>query len=179
MMRYIEKAKVAFSQGGWVAVLKKIKDKILHTIFFGPLDAIKRSRIRSPLPKPRPIHLVTAPNPQISLLIYIRYNHVHAYNCLLSIKKHIEPKFPIEIIIINDGESSDKKLAKFLSQVSGVQIVTPETSATSLGYLKAFNLAAEKAQGKFLWFLDQDCQLSDRCLPNLLEIITSGDYDAS
>ena len=176
-MRYIEKAKVAFSQGGWVAVLKKIQNKILHTIFFGPLDAIKRSRIRSPSPKPRPIHLVASPNPQISLLIYIRYNHVHAYNCLLSIKKHIEPKFPIEIIIINDGESSNKKLAKFLSQVSGVQIVTPETSATSLGYLKAFNLAAEKAQGKFLWFLDQDCQLSDRCLPNLLEIITSGDYD--
>lgn len=176
-MRYIEKAKVAFSQGGWVAVLKKIQDKILHIIFFGPLDAIKRSRIRSPLPKPRPIEFVADPNPQISLLIYIRHNHIHAYNCLLSIKKHIEPKFPIEIIIINDGERSDKKLAKFLTQVSGVQIVTPEISAISearLGYIKAFNLAAAIAQGKFLCFLDQDCQLSDRTLPNLLEIVNRG-----
>jgi O-antigen biosynthesis protein len=181
-MKYIEKAKVAFDRGGWVAVLKKIRDKILHIIFFGPLEAIKRSRIRSPLPKPQPIHLIAAPNPQISLLIYIRYNHIHAYNCLLSIKKHIEPKFPIEIIIINDGESSDKKLAKFLSQVSGVQIVTPEISKISefsTGYLKAFNLSAAKAQGKFLWFLDQDCQLSDRCLPNLLEIVDRGNNSAS
>ncbi len=184
-MRYIEKAKVAFSQGGWVAVLKKIRDKILHTIFFGPLDAIKRSRLRSPLPKPRPIDFVAAPNPQISLLIYIRYNHVHAYNCLLSIKKHIEPKFPIEVIIINDGDSSDKKLARFLTQVSGVQIVTPEitktsqTNQTSLGYLKAFNLAAASAQGKFLYFLDQDCQLSDRTLPNLLEIVDRGNNSPS
>jgi O-antigen biosynthesis protein len=175
-MSYLEKAKVTLSQGGWVALLKKTKDKILHTIFFGPLDAIKRSRLRSPLPKPQPIHLVADVNPQISFLIYIRYNHIHAYNCLLSIKKHIERKFPIEIIIINDGESSDKKLAKFLSQVSGVQIITPEPRQ---GYLQAFNLAAATAQGKFLCFLDQDCQLSDHWLPNIIEMITHGDRNNS
>jgi O-antigen biosynthesis protein len=174
-MGYLEKAKVTLSQGGWCALLKKTKDKILHTIFFGPLDAIKRSRLRSPLPKPQPIHLVADVNPQISFLIYIRYNHIHAYNCLLSIKKHIESKFPIEVIIINDGEISDKKLARFLSQVSGVQIITPEPRQ---GYLQAFNLAAANAQGKYFCFLDQDCQLSDRALPNILEMIAHGNSNS-
>ncbi|WP_019502893.1 glycosyltransferase [Pseudanabaena sp. PCC 6802] len=167
-MRYIEIAKVTLVQGGWVALLKKIRDKILHVLFFGPIDAIKRGAIRSPLPRPKPIALATAPNPVVSFLIYIDCNHVHAYNCLLSIQKYVEPRLPIEIIIINDAQSSDKKLARFLSQVSGVQIVR---LTTDRGAIEGFNLAASKAQGKWLCFLDRDCQIGDRWAQNLKAIV--------
>jgi O-antigen biosynthesis protein len=166
-MRYIEIAKVTLAQGGWAALLKKIRDKILHTLFFGPIDAIKRGVIRSPLPRPKPITLITDPNPEISFLIYIHYNHIHAYNCLLSLKKHVESKLPIEIIIINDAQNSDKKLARFLSKVSGVEIIR---LTAGRGALKGFNLAASKARGKWLCFLDQDCQIGDRWANNLLAI---------
>jgi glycosyltransferase involved in cell wall biosynthesis len=166
-MRYIEIARVTLSQGGWSALLKKIIDKILHIVFFGPVAAIKRGLIRSPLPRPRPIHLVTDDRPEISFLIYVRSNHIHLYNCLLSIKRYIEPNLPIEVVIINAAESRDKKLANFLSKVSGTRII----QAAEIIDLKGFNLAASKAQGKFLCFLDPDCQLSDRWLHNLQETL--------
>jgi glycosyltransferase involved in cell wall biosynthesis len=164
-MRYIEIAKVTLAQGGWIALLKKIRDKILHVLFFGPIDAIKRGAIRSPLPRPKPIALVNDPDPVISFLIYIDCNHVHAYNCLLSIQKHVEPNLPIEIIIVNDAKSSDKKLARFLSKVSGVEIIQ---LTTKCGAIAGFNLAASKAQGKWLCFLDRDCQIGDRWARHLI-----------
>jgi O-antigen biosynthesis protein len=171
-MRYIEIAKVTLAQGGWVALLKKIRDKILHVLFFGPIDAIKRGAIRSPLPRPRPIALVNDPNPVVSFLIYIDGNHVHAYNCLLSLQKHIAPQLPIEIIIINDAQDSDKKLARFLSQVSGVEMIR---LTTERGAIKGFNLAASKARGKWLCFLDRDCQIGERWARNSVAILSESD----
>lgn len=75
-----------------------------------------------------------------------------------------------ELIIIDD-ESTDKSL-EFVSSFkdSRINIIHKKNGGVS----SARNLGAQKANGKFLFFLDADDQITDDCLLTLLNL--SNDY---
>ena len=64
-----------------------------------------------------------------------------------------------EIIIVNDG-SNDQNTIGILNSISGVLIINQE----NLGLSGARNAGANKAKGRFLFFIDSDDWIEDDCL---------------
>ena len=64
-----------------------------------------------------------------------------------------------EIIVVNDG-SNDQDTLKILNSIVGVLIINQE----NLGLSGARNAGANKAKGRFLFFIDSDDWIEDDCL---------------
>lgn len=90
--------------------------------------------------------------PSVSIVLVL-YNRAElTYACLSSILKSVH--VPYQLIIV-DNASSDNS-ADLLEKVDGATILV---NSTNEGFLKACNLAAEHADGKYLLFLNNDAVL--------------------
>jgi GT2 family glycosyltransferase len=75
---------------------------------------------------------------------------------------------PQEVLIIdNGGQASDAG-----AQPAGIQVISP---GANLGYTRAANLAADRANGEWLFFLNPDAVAAHDCLQRLAEAIDGPD----
>lgn len=85
--------------------------------------------------------------------------------CVQTIKKYLQ-NFKYEIIIADNGSSDDT--VDTLKKEGGVLIIE---NKSNLGFGKGNNIAAAKARGKYLLFLNSDIELLDNKLIDMFKYI--------
>ncbi|MBU1417903.1 MAG: glycosyltransferase [Proteobacteria bacterium] len=103
-------------------------------------------------------------NPEISIIIPTYGKICHTSLCLLSIKRNL-PKVSIEVIVVDDASSGVG--LTWLSKVPGVRFIT---NKENLGFLKNCNFAASQAQGNYLYFLNNDTEVTEGWLDSMVEL---------
>ncbi len=99
--------------------------------------------------------------PLVSVIITTKNEEKHIENCSKSVKKQTYPSDEIQLIVV-DNNSSDKTVKMAKEYADKVFNIGPERSAQR-------NFGAEKAQGKYLLFLDADMVLSHNVITECVE----------
>ncbi|HAP38068.1 hypothetical protein A2410_01285 [Candidatus Shapirobacteria bacterium RIFOXYC1_FULL_38_24] len=84
-----------------------------------------------------------------------------------SIKKHLK-NIKYEIIVIDNGSTDQTK-----NLLSSYKDVIYLRNKTNLGFSKANNIAAKKASGEYLFFMNSDMELIDNSLTSMLDYLKS------
>lgn len=106
-------------------------------------------------------------NPKVSIIIPA-YNQIeYTYNCLVSILEHSKD-CAYEVIIADDlSTDATKYVDKY---VENVVVSRPDSNK---GFLLNCNLAAEKARGEYILFLNNDTKVCENWLSSLISLIES------
>ena len=102
--------------------------------------------------------------PLVSLILANYNGSLFIKKCLESIRNQVFSN--IELIIV-DNASSDDSLSK-IDQI--IEDYTLIRNKKNLGPAKAYNIGAEKAKGKYLFFLNIDIKLNKNCTSELVNI---------
>jgi GT2 family glycosyltransferase len=101
--------------------------------------------------------------PLVSIIIPIYGQIGFTIRCLKSISLNL-PKCTFEIILIDDA-SRDNTLA-ILKFVKGIKVFK---NATNKGFIYSCNFGAKKARGEYLYFLNNDTQVTSGWLDHLVQ----------
>jgi GT2 family glycosyltransferase len=107
--------------------------------------------------------LKSSTKPLVSIIIPIYGQIGFTIRCLKSISLNL-PKCTFEIIVIDDA-SRDHSLA-ILKFVKGVKVFK---NATNKGFIYSCNFGAKKARGEYLYFLNNDTQVTSGWLDHLIQ----------
>ncbi|MGP4018553.1 glycosyltransferase [Saccharopolyspora sp. 5N708] len=112
-----------------------------------------------PLPVPH------SDRPLVSVIIPVHGKWPYTRQCLRFLGGHVA-SVPFEVIVVDDA-SPDDSAAK-LAACEGVRLVRAERN---LGFIGACNLGAEHARGDYLFFLNNDTQVTESWLDILMDTI--------
>lgn len=104
--------------------------------------------------------------PSLSIIIVTWNTADITLKCIQTIKKYLK-NIDYEIIVADNG-SSDDTVAK-LKKETGIVLIE---NKANLGFGKGNNIAASKAKGKYLLFLNSDMELIDNQLSNMYQYIS-------
>lgn len=116
-----------------------------------------------------PLHVPTSPKPTVTIVIPVYNQFSYTYACLKSIALN-SGNVAFEVIIADD--CSDDLTTNISDIVSGIKVVR---NKTNLRFLKNCNHAAKHAQGKYIFFLNNDTQVQKDWLQPLITLIESKD----
>jgi GT2 family glycosyltransferase len=108
------------------------------------------------------ISLPVLPQPIVSIIIPVFGQIKYTLQCLHSIVKN-EPKVPFEVIIVDDCSTDDS--LKTLKEVQGINLICNETNQ---GFIRSCNIGAKAACGEYLYFLNNDTEVTAGWLDELL-----------
>lgn len=107
--------------------------------------------------------------PEVSVVIPVHNKFSVSYNCLASLL--LAPnKASFEVIIVDDG--SDDRTTEIKTLVKGIKYIRNESAQ---GFVKACNLGAKQARGRYIVMLNNDTEVSAGWLDELLNVFTSFD----
>lgn len=103
--------------------------------------------------------------PAVSIIIPV-YNQLdYTLKCLFSLAKNIHQDTLVEIIVVND--CSEDQTPEFLGQVPGLKLINNQEN---LGFIHSCNQGAAVAQGKYLYFLNNDTEIRPQAIESLLAV---------
>lgn len=117
----------------------------------------------------KPMKTFSDQKPDISIIIINYQSERYLENNLVSVYGKIFPEVRCEIIIINNDRKENLELIK--NRFPEIKIAG---RGRNIGFGAAGNLGAKAAQGRFLFFLNPDCEIVSQ---NILEIINEFDKD--
>lgn len=113
------------------------------------------------------IEIKNEENPLVSIIIPVYNQYIYTYKCIKSIFDYTKD-IKYEIIIADDVSTDG---TKFLSSyVKNVRVIRNEKN---LRFLKNCNNAAKSARGKYIFFLNNDTQVTKNWLSSLVDLIES------
>ena len=108
------------------------------------------------------IDLPTSENPYVSIIIPIYGQIDYTLRCLSSIAENA-PQVPFEVIIVDD--CSPDNSVKILSEVKGIRLIR---NAQNQGFIRSCNAGSSVAKGEYLYFLNNDTEVTTGWLDALL-----------
>lgn len=148
-------------KGIWQRVLVKLRLLVTKGRLTDRPDKIEINP--SPLVKHHSFNLTIEREAEFSILVYSRAGKL--LNCLFYLQEHLAQTHSIEVMVLLDGKPPDPDLIT----IGGVQLLY---SPHPMGELAAWNYLAKKARGKFLIFLDDQCQVTEGYLEGLMPFLT-------
>jgi GT2 family glycosyltransferase/glycosyltransferase involved in cell wall biosynthesis len=142
---------------GWRGTLSRVAQE------FQQRPAIDDSLALLPLDQPfAPFALPTSSTPKVSVIVPVYGKLAYTLACLRSIAQH-GAQAPFEVIVVDDASPDDS--ASTLTRVEGLRLVRNERN---LGFIGSSNAGAAAARGEFLFFLNNDTQVTPGWLDALL-----------
>lgn len=112
-----------------------------------------------PLPVPH------SDKPLVSVIVPVHGKWPYTRQCLRFLGGHVV-SVPFEVIVVDDASPDDS--AEKLAACEGVRLVRAERN---LGFIGACNLGAEHARGEYLFFLNNDAEVTESWLDILMDTI--------
>ena len=124
-------------------------------------DAVLEQLV-SPMDIAKTIHLYVSNSPLVSIIIPIYGQIDYTLQCLFSIASN-QPQAAFEVIIIDD--CSPDNSVEVLTNVKSIRLIR---NAENQGFIRSCNTGASVAQGEYLYFLNNDTEVTSGWLDELL-----------
>ena len=109
------------------------------------------------------VSILSADAPEVSVIIPVYNNAIHTLGCLRSIAA-AGARTPFEVVVVNDGSKDNTE--RMLALCKGVRVVT---NRKNLGFIGACNRGAKTAEGRYVYFLNNDTHVMPGWLDELYE----------
>jgi GT2 family glycosyltransferase/glycosyltransferase involved in cell wall biosynthesis len=109
------------------------------------------------------ISIVASDNPLVSVIIPIYGKVEYTLRCLASVAAHT-PLAEFEVIVVDDC-SPDNSFDALSQKVEGIRVLRNERNQ---GFIRSCNIGAKAAKGQYLYFLNNDTEVTEGWLDALL-----------